>query len=311
MGVAFKKPDGLEEYFDLVADKLGYPRFHRYFKSDTILVDDNVLHLDILDIDKDAPTVVFLPGTAIYALCYAEILYLVSKAGYNVVGFDPRGHGQSDGLRGDYTVSEIMTDTEAVIDYARRRFNSKVTLMGSSQGGIISLYMAAQEAKVDSVICQNFADLMHPDTLELTRHPRIFRYVRSMMGKAGGIIGNAQVPIATYLELEKIPVTGFGNIKNFIEKDPLALKSISIRALHSLGNTELAKSLEDIKTPVFVFQGDADSIFSVDYTKKIYNQLQCKKRLIVYPDMSHSLMSENAQEIVPDIIAWLDEIYKK
>lgn len=297
------------EYFDFVAATLGYPPFHRYFEYDSIMSDRIRLHLDVIEQNPDSPTIVFIPGTAVYSLCYAEILFKISEAGYNIVGFDPRGHGRSEGERGDYTINELMIDAKNVISYAIKRFNKKVTLMGSSQGGIVALYMAASDPRLDAVICQNFADLTSPESTSLTKHPRLFKYLRMLMGPAGELLPNAQVPVAAYIDLDKIPVKGFGTIRNFIEQDPLTIKTVSLRALRSLGSTELPIPLAKIKTPVMVFQGDADSIFAVDYTKKIFEQIGAKKRMKVFTDMSHALMSENATEILPEILNWLSEVY--
>jgi pimeloyl-ACP methyl ester carboxylesterase len=267
--------DTVNEYFDYMAQTLGYPPYHHYFKSETVMSDGLKLHVDVYEHSKKAPTIVFIPGTAIYALCYAEMLYKLGQAGFNVVGLDPRGHGQSEGVRGDYTVPELMNDVENTINFAISRFNKKVSLMGSSQGGILSFYMAARDERIDCVICQNFADLTGDETTTLTRHPRLFKYLRMLIGgKAGELIPNAMIPMTAYIDMDSIPVKYFGNIRNFIENDPLAVRNISVRALQSLGHTALDKPIADIKVPVMVFQGDEDSIFPVEYTRKIYDDMQ-------------------------------------
>jgi hypothetical protein len=302
----------IHEYFDYMAETLGYPPYQREFEAATIMSDGLRLHLDVYTHSAPAPTVVFVPGTAIYALCYAEILYKLGKAGYNVVGLDPRGHGQSEGLRGDYTITELLTDVRHTIDYAIERFGKRVSLMGSSQGGILALYTAAQDSRLDSVICQNFADLTSEEATTLTRHPTLFKYMRRLMtgGIASDLIPNAMIPMSAYIDMDSIPVRYFGNIHQFIEADPLAVRSISVRALQSLGSTPMARPLEQITVPVMVFQGDADSIFPVRYTQKIYDRLTCRKEMIIFPGMPHSLMSENVDEILLAIVDWLDSIYK-
>lgn len=297
------------EYFDHMAEVLQVEPFHRNFESDTVQSDNLALHVDVLTCDKYAPTIVFVPGTAIYALCYAEILYKIYQAGYNVVGMDPRGHGRSEGVRGDYTVPELMTDISNVVTYAIERFSSKVSLMGSSQGGILSLYMAAKDERLNSVICQNIADLTDEKTIHLTRHPKFFKYLKTMLSTAGQLLPNAQIPVASYIDMDSIPVKHFGNIHNFINQDPLALKHISLRALKSLSHTQPAVPFEKIKVPVFVFQGDADSIFSVKYTQELFDKLTCKKEMVIFEGKTHSLMSEDVDEILPSILHWLKEVY--
>ncbi len=303
--------ENITGYFDYMSETLGYPPYHHYFESDTVMSDGLKLHLDIYEYDRKAPTIIFIPGTAIYALCYAEMLYKLRESGYNIIGLDPRGHGQSEGVRGDYTIPELMNDIENTIDYAIARFGKKVSLMGSSQGGILSFYMAARDERIDTVICQNFADLTGEETTQLTRHPTLFKYLRLLIGgKAGELIQNAMIPMSAYIDMDSIPVRYFGNIRHFIENDPLAVKNISVRALQSLGNTPLDKPISLIRVPVMVFQGDNDSIFPVNYTKNIYEKIACRKKMIVYPKMSHALMSENVDEILPDIVEWLQDTYR-
>ena len=299
----------LHEYFDFIAETLDYPRVHEYFKSDWVISDGLKIHVDVYEHDPYAPTIVFIPGTAIYALCYGELLYKLGMSGFNIVAFDPRGHGQSEGTRGDYTISEIMKDAENVITYAINRFNNKVSLMGSSQGGIVAFYMAAKDERLNSVICQNFADLTAPETIQIARHPRLFKYIKFLIVKAGGVIPNAQIPITSYIDLDKIPVKYFGSAKNFMESDPLALKTVSLRALQSLAHTEITKPVEQIKVPVMVLQGTADSIFPVSYTQSIFDRLTCKKRFSLFPGKSHAVLHEDAEHVIPEINSWLHEIY--
>lgn len=300
----------LEEYFEHIAATMGYSNFHAEFKSDYFVSDGLQLHADVLVHDRDAPTVVFIPGTAIYALCYAEFLYKLHLRGFNVVGFDPRGHGRSEGARGDYSVEELMRDTHSAISYASNKFNTNVSLMGSSQGGIVALYMAAKDTRLKGVVCQNFADLTAPDASKLTRFPRLSRYLRPIMTNFGGIMPNTPIPINAYLDLELVKVRNFGNMKNFLDQDPLALHHVSFRALQSLATTALPKPLHEIEIPVMVFQGTADSIFSVEFTQNIYDQLECKKHFELFDGHDHAIMAEAPDLIMPPIVRWLEDIHE-
>jgi pimeloyl-ACP methyl ester carboxylesterase len=55
----------------------------------------------------------------------------------------------------------------------------EVSVMGSSQGGIVAFYLAAKDERLRSVICQNIADLSAPEAVQLSRNPLLFRYIRS------------------------------------------------------------------------------------------------------------------------------------
>lgn len=299
----------LSDYFNHLSETLGFPRAYENFKSDWVISDGLKIHVDVFEYDKNAPTIVFIPGTAIYALCYAELLLKIGQLGYNVIGFDPRGHGQSEGARGDYTISEIMKDAGSVITYAIGKFNPRVSLMGSSQGGIVAFYMAAADERLNSVICQNFADLTSKDTLQLARHPRLFKYIKVLIARAGRILPNAQIPVTSYIDLDRIPVKYFGSAKNFMETDPLCLKTISLRALRSLAHTAMPKPVDQISVPVMVLQGTADSIFPVSYTKKIFDRINSKKKLALFEGKSHAVLHEDIDGVLVEVGKWLHEVY--
>lgn len=304
-----KKFSTLHEYFNHVADSVGVPRVHQHFESDSVLSDGLKLHLDVLEYSAEAPTIVFIPGTAIYAMCYAELLYALGQQGFNVVGFDPRGHGRSEGARGDYTIPELMTDTQNVITYAIARFNDKVSVMGSSQGGIVAFYLAAKDERIHSVICQCLADMSMPETETLARFPWLIKSFKAVASRVGYLIPNIQMPIESYIDLSDIPLRHFGSIRKFIQQDPLSLQTVSMRALKSLAFEELSKPIEEIKVPVLILLGTDDSIFTVPYTRKIYDRIQSDKKLVLYHGKSHGLLMEALDEVVPEITMWMENVY--
>ncbi|HXH18594.1 MAG TPA: alpha/beta fold hydrolase [Chitinophagales bacterium] len=297
----------VQEYFDFITHELGYPPLYKHFTEDWVESDGRRLHLDIYEVSRSAPTIVFVPGTAIYALCYGEFLYKLGTSGYNIVGLDPRGHGRSEGTRGDYSIPELMTDIANTITYAISRFNEEVSLAGSSQGGILAFYMAARDERLKSVICQNIADLTAPETLKLVKYPGITRLLKPLFMNLGW--EKSQVPVTSYIDLDKIKVRYFGTAKNFIETDPLVIKSISLRALRSLASTPLPVPIEEIKVPVMVISGTADHIFPVSYTRWLFEKLTCKKRLQLYDGLDHAMLHENVDTVLPPVLEWLEQIH--
>ncbi len=298
-----------QDYFQYMVDTLGFPEVLNHFDTDSIHSDGLQLNLDILNYNKNAPTIVFVPGTSVYGLCYAELLYQVHIAGYNIVSLDPRGHGRSEGKRGDYTIQELMKDVENTVQYAKQMFNSKVSLMGSSQGGIVSFYLAAKDLQVDSIICQNVADLGSKDTNKIVRYPRLASAARPLLNIAGSMFPKLTISTLSYLNLKEIKVKYFQNLHQFIVDDPFTNEKISLRAAKSLAFTSLDKPIEEITIPTFVFQGTNDSIFPVSYTQELYDKLTCNKQLKLYEGCDHAIMVENSDLVKKDIIDWLANIY--
>ena len=279
------------------------------FVGENLLVGGISVHLRVLKTNEDAPTAVFIPGTATYAMCYAEFLHALYRAGMNVVGLDPRGHGQSGGMRGHYTIHSIMEDAEHTINYAKQNFSGPVHLIGSSQGGITALYLATKGISVDSVVCQNIADLTAKEATRLSRFPWLGRLGKPMLKSVARIFPKARIPIHAYLALYKVRVKHFGNARRFMQEDPLALEHITLSTLAALANTDLPNPLPTLSLPVLVFQGDADEIFPVTYTQRLVETIgSSQKEFKVYPNRGHGIMVNEPEQVAQDIIQWIKEV---
>jgi alpha-beta hydrolase superfamily lysophospholipase len=302
--VGGKNFETVHDYFHDLAYQRGFEKYIPLFKEDFITSDDHQLHLDILSQSPTAHTIIIVPGTAIYGFCYAGIMIKLYEAGFNVIAPDLRGHGRSTGIRGDYTIEELVTDVQHIITYASKHFNKHISLLGSSQGAIVSLYTASKDKRIESMVCQNIADLSAPETVQLTRHQNLYKILRPLIIKAGELMPNTQVPITSYLNLESIKLSYYGNLKNFIAQDPLVLKSISLRALKSLSTAKMHKPIEYIDIPTMVISGKEDTIFPIAYTQSIFDKLQCQKEFKIYDNCDHALIHENVDLIHEDISNW-------
>lgn len=262
------------------------------------------LHLSVFSHSKKSPTIVFIPGTSIYAQLYIELLYGLYRKGFNIVGFDPRGHGMSTGKRGDYTVNELVDDTLEVISFARKKFSGKIILMGSSQGGITALYTVARQDDLDAVVCHSVAELNGRDNIslsELVIPPMVTSFALGFCS----LYKSYSIPVTLYIDLTKEHVKDGTDIPTHIKIDPQVAGYVTLRALGSIIKTDLAKPLEKIKTPIMVIHGENDSIFPIKYTRGIYDRLTCKKKYLLIKNADHQVMTNNADKVIPPIVSWL------
>jgi alpha-beta hydrolase superfamily lysophospholipase len=306
-----KRPDDktLREYQDDIMKrwKMNVDRS----KLEETYIDANgyKLHLIIGAAGKNAPTLVFVPGTTAYAQVYFQFLYEMYRQGFNVIGFDPRGHGQSSGPRGNYTMSELVEDTKAVVKYARNRFGGKVAVSGSSQGGMAAFYAAAADDSLAAAVCHNIADLNGKDNivLSLIRPPQFLLPAASFLMN---LYGSFSFPVSLYLDLTKERFKDGTDAATMIKGDPLAVSWITFRALNSLLRTDLAKPVEKIRVPVMLIHAEKDNIFPREYVEGIYNRLSCKKTYLFFKNTEHLVMTNNVDEIVPPVAAWLKEVMR-
>ena len=67
---------------------------------------------------------------------YDELVAFLNEHHYNVVRFDQRGHGRSEGKRVFYShVDEIIDDLDRIINYTKENYSGRVFLIGHSMGG--------------------------------------------------------------------------------------------------------------------------------------------------------------------------------
>lgn len=97
--------------------------------------------------DPDGPLVVLQHGGGQTRHAWKGAGETLGRAGYHVVAFDARGHGDSDWAAPDaYGSDEMVEDLRCVIDALGGR---KPILVGASMGGGVSL-VAVGEGKVDA-----------------------------------------------------------------------------------------------------------------------------------------------------------------
>jgi len=264
------------------------------------------LQLELIEPAQARATVVFMPGTNAYALLYGELLAALADAGLCVVGFDPRGHGLSEGRGGDYTIAELVRDFAGVVEHARERYGLPVFAAGSSQGGITAFYLAASPYALAGAICHNAADLGDPDSVRLTRYPRMSRLLTPLVPRLARVFPNLRVPMSAYLDLAAEPVRGLGNAKAVIDADPLLVDYVSLRALASLGSEPPPRPIEAITTPIMLIHAGDDQIFPLDYIESLYARLRADKCLKVYPGLPHYMIVDYVDRFLADVIEWID-----
>lgn len=267
------------------------------------------LHLTVFPAGKNKPAVVFVPGTAVYAMIYFEFMNKLYKQGFNVIGFDPRGHGMSSGHRGDYTINEIVDDTLAVVQYARKRFGGKVAVVGSSQGGLVAFYTAARDASIAAAVCHNLADLNGKDNLILSQFP-MPRFMVPAMEILMGLYGSYSIPISLYLDLTKEKFKDGTDALGILRKDSLSVLWITVRAMRSLMHTELASPVEKITVPVMLIHTDMDSIFPQAYVEDIFKRLNCEKKYMLLKNREYLVMTNNVDEVMPVVSVWLKKVMR-
>ncbi|MGH7860258.1 MAG: alpha/beta hydrolase, partial [Candidatus Binatia bacterium] len=114
------------------------------------------IHLDLHRSGEPKATIVFQPGSGAHGRFYFLLGGLLARRGYHVLAIDRPGHGLSEGARGDCTVEEAIAVAGTVIEYARLELGRPVVLMGSSLGGLLTIFGLLKGLRPDLAVAHNF-----------------------------------------------------------------------------------------------------------------------------------------------------------
>jgi len=130
--------------------------------------------------------------------------------GYNVLMFDLRGHGESDGNRmsaGHYEKRDLL----GAVDYVRGLGFEQIGVLGFSMGAVTALMATAENSDIDAVVADSsFADLkdmMEPEFAKRTKFPKFFLPTLLFVVKIiYGVDFNAIKPVELVSEIAPRPI---------------------------------------------------------------------------------------------------------
>jgi len=255
--------------------------------------DELRIHCDLHRSESPKATVVFLPGSGAHARVYFLFGVLFARRGYHVLAIDRPGHGLSAGVRGDCTIDEAIAVSGAVIEYARRQFGLPVVLMGSSMGGLLTIFALLKGLEPDLAVAHNF---VYPGKLF------------SMRLRARWIARRRTKPypltelVHGFTKLSADPA-----ILEYLrsQSDPGMAWQLSARSVASLFSFSAPAPAHAPET--LVITGDRDKAIPPWATRFFtwWSGLP-RYQVIIVPDAGHLLFHDHLDVSIPLIADWLD-----
>ena len=237
--------------------------------------------------------IIFLHSLGEHCGRYEDMAEKLNEAGYGVCRFDCRGHGRSDGPRGDVQdFQDYLHDVDTVVELVRKAFPGlALFLMGHSMGGLVAAaYAAEYPGKVDGGITAGAAVRMMPALEFLKRDARHYHRER----------GDERFSFV--IPRQKTKAADMG-------EDGLILDSVTVRLAGRVwieGADWFASHRKDITSPLFILHGESDGLVPPECSKWLYDGIASEDRALrLYPERGHSLLEGDA-EVLGDIVAWLD-----
>jgi len=214
----------------------------------------------------------------------------ISVGGYMTFGLDYRGHGLSDGNRGDSPDKERwIADLAESIEHIKSWGFSKVIVLGHSLG--VAAAICTAEAVPDQISGLILLSGAYKSKKGQTKPPSLLQNLRIL---SSSVFRPSYPAVEYYREY----ITG--------ANDPLFnfRYTLSFLTMPDVKNLSLPPTMN---IPVLVGVGDKDELFDVDKVKEFYNLIPGdKKEFLIMKDATHARIPVECWE---EIVYWLDKTY--
>ena len=215
---------------------------------------------------------------------------------FTCVTYDLRGHGESPVPPTPYTLDDLVADLEAL---RRKLEHEKIHVIGHSLGGMIGPgYARAYPERTLSVgLLSTAAGRTDEDRAKL-------RAVGEAMER-NGIAETLSTFVARWFTdafIEAHPEMIEARLQQVI--DTPAEVFLSVFWIYA--TTEMAPWLQRVNSPCLVLTGELDGGCNPRLNHFIHDQLP-DSRLVILPDLKHSLMIEASDQVLPHLRSFLLE----
>lgn len=243
--------------------------------------------------------VILIHGYADHSGRHTPTAEALTRAGFAVYGMDMRGHGESDGTRGDIENFDLCAaDILTLLQQVKERHpDKKMFLFGHSMGGSVAcLFASMYQDELDGLIVCSSLVYMSQDIPEVMK--KIAHFLAALLPK---------------LPVEKFQIDGLSKQPEVIEeyrKDPLTYtgKVRSRMGAHMLNLRLLVPCWTPlIKLPVLVLHGEDDFIIDPKGSREIYDSISSNDKTLKFlPGFYHDLFHEpESGEVFDEIAAWI------
>jgi alpha-beta hydrolase superfamily lysophospholipase len=239
---------------------------------------------------KSNVAILILHGITAYSGPYDLIGSQLSSVGYAVYGLDLRGHGLSDGIRGDYPSKErLILDLGETIDFIKNR-HEKLILLGHSLGVITAIVaLTNYKEKIDGLILLSAARTTRPGVYPKMQFTKKLKILFSSILK----------PNKAVISYQREGMLGLD--------DPLFNFKYTLRFMKILS----AKNIDfpqNLNIPILHGIGENDELFSVESARNFFEEIpNNNKKFIILPGAKHAVFPDGSWA---EIIEWLVSNFK-
>ncbi|MES2318725.1 MAG: lysophospholipase [Pseudomonadota bacterium] len=252
----------------------------------------------LLPIAEARGGIVIMHGLGEHSGRYRQLAQQLNEAGWSVRCYDHRGHGRSQGPRGDVpNGTPMLQDAQIVVEDFSARTGFRPFLLGHSMGGLFAAHFAlAQCAPLRGLILSSPALAVRMSAFQMLML-KVMHTVVPWLGLPNGLQ-------TRYLSHDARVVEAY-------KADPLVHGKISARLLTSmLASMAFCQAQAGtLSIPVRMLISGDDHLVDADGSRRFFAQLpQERAQLTVYDELYHEIFNETgSQRPFADLSSWLAE----
>lgn len=241
--------------------------------------------------------VVLMHGLGEHCGRYAHVARFFNSSGWSVRAYDHRGHGRSDGPRGDTPdIDTILRDARVVIDSFAREIDAPPLLLGHSMGGLFAAcYATAAPSPLSGLILSSPALAIHLSDTQ--------KFLLKTLGALAPGLGVPNGLQTCYLSHDPAVEAAY-------KADPLVHSKITPRLLRSMlaAIEHVHAHAAEVAVPVLMVVAGDDRLVDASGSDAFFAGLKPGMGTIHrYPGLYHELFNEHdAARIFADVRQWLE-----
>lgn len=248
-----------------------------------------------------AGVVVIVHGLAEHGGRYWHVATRLAQDGYASYVADHRGHGKSDGVKGNINrMSEVVTDLETMVRGAAQRHpDTPMFLYGHSMGGLVALsyLLTARPAELHGAVITSAA-------IDLGVGSAAERLAARALSRVTPNLGTVRLDAST---ISRDP-----EVVRAYDEDPLNYRGktrVRTAAEMLAAIEEVTARLGSLTLPLLILHGTADRLTGPAGARLIADRAgSTDVTLTLYDGWFHELHNEPERETVfAEIVRWLKE----
>ena len=284
-----------------------YQRSELFFSG----YDNAKLFLQKWSVTNSAGTILFTHGQGEHSDCYHRLIAGFENTGWNFIGWDLRGHGRSDGIRGyAQDFNEYISDYDCFLKTAlplTEVKNKPVILLAHSMGGLI---------QTCAWIKKSYAEEFPNIKAQVLSSPLFGVAITVPAWKdAGASLMHRLAPKITLgNEIKNEDLTRDKNVIREYEIDTYRHDRISSAVYLGFKREfpSVAEHAAEINLPTFLTVSDKDPVVSSEAALKIFDLFSTQiKGLKIVEDAKHELFNDTCRnEVIAAVVEFANQFKK-